>query len=116
MSLRPKALLFDWDNTLVDSWGTIHDAWVHTLTAMGHRPWTLEETRANVRKSLRDTFPEIFGGRWEEARALYLARFRAIPVKGLTRLAAAPLIGDLFIFGVDCHVRRPQGRNAVRLK
>ena len=22
----PRAILFDWDNTLVDSWGTIHDA------------------------------------------------------------------------------------------
>jgi phosphoglycolate phosphatase len=89
MSARPKALLFDWDNTLVDSWGTIHDAWAHTLTAMGHRPWTLEETRANVRKSLRDSFPEIFGGRWEEARALYLARFKAIHLERLAPLPGA---------------------------
>ena len=37
-----------------------------------------------------------------------IVRFRPIPVKGLTRLAAAPLIGDLFIFGVDCHIRRPR--------
>jgi phosphoglycolate phosphatase len=89
MSAAPKALLFDWDNTLVDSWGTIHDAWVHTLAAMGHRPWTLEETRANVRKSLRDSFPEIFGGRWEEARRLYLDRFKAIHLERLTPLAGA---------------------------
>jgi phosphoglycolate phosphatase len=89
MSAAPKALLFDWDNTLVDSWGTIHDAWAHTLVAMGHRPWTLEETRANVRKSLRDTFPEIFGERWEEARRLYLDRFKAIHLERLTPLGGA---------------------------
>src|SRR5262249_26255553 len=35
-----------------------------------------------------------------------LARFEAIPVKGLKALAALPLVGDLFIFGVDCHIRR----------
>jgi hypothetical protein len=37
-----------------------------------------------------------------------VVRFHPIPVKGLKRLAAAPLIGDLFIFGVDCHIRRPK--------
>lgn len=89
MSRAPKALLFDWDNTLVDSWGTIHDAWAHTLAAMGHRPWTLEETRANVRKSLRDSFPALFGGRWEEARRLYMERYLAIHLERLTPLAGA---------------------------
>ena len=29
---RPKAVLFDWDNTLVDSWGTIQIA-LRTLTS-----------------------------------------------------------------------------------
>jgi hypothetical protein len=33
-------------------------------------------------------------------------RFQPIAVKGLRRLAAPPAIGDLFIFGVDCHSRR----------
>jgi len=43
-----------------------------------------------------------------ERAGFEIVRFRPIPVKGLTRLAAAPLIGDLFIFGVDCHIRRPR--------
>jgi phosphoglycolate phosphatase len=89
MSAAPKALLFDWDNTLIDSWGTIHDALVFTLEAMGHRPWTLEETRANVRKSLRDSFPRLFGKRWDEARQIYLDRFKAIHLERLTPLAGA---------------------------
>jgi hypothetical protein len=37
-----------------------------------------------------------------------VVRFHPIAVKGLKRLAAAPMIGDLFIFGVDCHIRRPR--------
>jgi SAM-dependent methyltransferase len=41
-----------------------------------------------------------------ERAGFEIVRFRPIPVKGLNRLAALPLIGDLFIFGVDCHVRR----------
>src|SRR4029079_2421978 len=42
VALRPpRAVLFDWDNTLVDNWATITEAFNATLTAMGHRPWTI---------------------------------------------------------------------------
>lgn len=85
----PRALVFDWDNTLVDSWATIHEALVLTFTAMGHEPWTLEETKARVRHSLRDAFPALFGARWEEARKLYLDHFTAIHLERL-----APITGS----------------------
>jgi phosphoglycolate phosphatase len=96
---RPRALLFDWDNTLVDSWDTIHAALVVTFEAMGQEPWTMAETKLRVARSLRDSFPALFGERWEEARQLYLDTFTAIhlerlqPIEGaealLTELAAA---------------------------
>ena len=47
----PRAILFDWDNTLVDSWGTIHEALVRTFTADGPAAWTLAETKARVRSA-----------------------------------------------------------------
>ena len=34
MSL-PRAIVFDWDNTLVDSWATIHEALVRDLHGNG---------------------------------------------------------------------------------
>ncbi len=71
----PRAVLFDWDNTLVDNWVTITDAFNVTLTAMGHQPWTIDETRARVRASLRDSFPKLFGERWPEARRIYIDAF-----------------------------------------
>jgi phosphoglycolate phosphatase len=83
----PHALVFDWDNTLVDSWGTIHEALVLTFTAMGHEPWTLEETKARARHSLRDAFPALFGARWEEARKLYLDHFTSIHLERLAPIA-----------------------------
>jgi phosphoglycolate phosphatase len=79
----PRAVLFDWDNTLVDTWGVIHDAMLVTLETMGHRLWTIEETRENVRKSLREAFPEMFGDRWEEARDVFYGRFKAIHLEKL---------------------------------
>jgi len=42
-----------------------------------------------------------------ERAGLEIVRFDPIPVRGLKILAALPLIGDLLIFGIDCHVRRP---------
>jgi phosphoglycolate phosphatase len=83
---RPRAIIFDWDNTLVDSWGTIHDALNFLMAAMEKPPWTIEETRERVRLSLRDALPAIFGDRWEEARQIYMDRFRAIHIERLTPL------------------------------
>jgi len=83
---RPRALIFDWDNTLVDSWGTIHDALNFLMAAMEKPLWTIEQTRERVRLSLREAFPAIFGERWEEAQRIYLDRFRAIHLERLTPL------------------------------
>lgn len=83
---RPRAIIFDWDNTLVDSWGTIHDALNFLMAAMEKPLWTIEETRERVRLSLRDAFPALFGERWEEARQIYLDRFGVIHLERLTPL------------------------------
>ena len=85
----PRAILFDWDNTLLDSWSVIHEALVVTFRAMGHEPWTLEETKQRVRHSLRDAFPRLFGARWEDARELYLDAFTAMHLERLAAFAGA---------------------------
>jgi phosphoglycolate phosphatase len=98
---RPRAVIFDWDNTLVDSWGTIHHALVRTFTEMGLEPWSFEETKARVRLSLRDAFPRQFGDRWEHARKLYLDHFTAIHLERLRALdGAEALVRDLVAAGL----------------
>src|SRR5262249_29494853 len=93
---RPRALLFDWDNTLVDSWDTIHAALVVPFEAMGHEPWTMAEAKLRVARSLRDSFPALFGERWEEARQLYLDTFTAIHLERLKPIEGAEaLLGEL---------------------
>ncbi|HTZ77535.1 MAG TPA: HAD family hydrolase [Stellaceae bacterium] len=89
MTARPQAILFDWDNTLVDSWLVIHDALVVTFEAMGQQPWTLAETKLRVRHSLREAFPRLFGERWDEARKLYLDTFASIHLERLTTIPGA---------------------------
>ena len=85
--ITPRAVLFDWDNTLVDSWDTIYEALHHTFIIMGHEPWSKEDVRAgrdNIHHSLRESFPRIFGDKWEEARDHYRQHFLAIHLGRLT--------------------------------
>jgi phosphoglycolate phosphatase len=89
---KPRAIIFDWDNTLVDTWETIHEALVGTLERMGHQAWTLAETKSRVARSLRHSFPELFGPRWEEARQIYLDSYAAIHLERLTALPGAAVM------------------------
>jgi phosphoglycolate phosphatase len=102
---RPRAILFDWDNTLVDSWATIHEALNFLMRAMGKPEWSLTDTRERVRLSLREAFPMHFGERWKEARDIYLGRFREIHLERLTPLPGREvmlrgLAADGFYLGV----------------
>jgi phosphoglycolate phosphatase len=77
VSAQPAAILFDWDNTLVDGWAAIQAGLDAAFTAFDLPLWSREEVLANVRHSLRDSFPAIFGAEWERARDLFYAEVRA---------------------------------------
>ena len=74
--IKPAAVLFDWDNTLVDAWPCIIDCYNHTFRHFGLPEWTREEGMRNIARSMRDTFPTLFGDRWQEARDVYYATFQ----------------------------------------
>ena len=102
----PRAILFDWDNTLVNSWPTIHAGLVATFEHMGHEPWTLEDVKAGrggIHRSLRESFPEIFGDRWEEAKRVYHEHFAVIhldnllPFEGATDILRFLSEKDIFV-------------------
>jgi phosphoglycolate phosphatase len=68
---KPDAIIFDWDDTLADNWESIHGALNESLKAMDHKTWSLEKTKSNVRRSLRDSFPDMFGDRWKDAADIF---------------------------------------------
>ena len=97
----PRAMLFDWDGTLVDNWPVIHRALNETLVEFGHTPWTLAETMERVSRSQRDSFPVIFGDRWEGARDGFYRRFAEHHVSALEVIpGATDLLRLLADFGV----------------
>jgi phosphoglycolate phosphatase len=102
---KPAAVLFDWDNTLVDSWAAIHRALAVTFEAMGLRPWSLAETKTKVRKSAREAFPELFGVRAQEAAEIFYDAFEREHLESLTPLPGAePLLGALASVGYELGV------------
>jgi len=94
--MRPKAIIFDWDNTLVDSWLIIRDALNATFAEYDLQPWSLDDTKARVAKSLRDSFPELFGDAWEAAGKAFYGHFEAIHLERLSPLdGAAEMLEEL---------------------
>jgi len=86
---RPRAILFDWDNTLVNTWPTIVECYRDTFTALGLTPWTEAEVRARAHGSLRDVFPKLFGRRAAEAEQVFYETFFRIHLERLEPLPGA---------------------------
>jgi phosphoglycolate phosphatase len=72
---RPSLLLYDWDNTLVDGWAGIAGALNAAFVAFDKPLWTVQDTKNRVRVSLKESFPLMFGDRWEQAREIFYAAF-----------------------------------------
>jgi phosphoglycolate phosphatase len=69
----PAILLWDWDNTLVDGWAAVTAALNATFASFAMPVWTIEEARARAKRSLRESFPPLFGAEWERAAVLFRA-------------------------------------------
>ncbi|MBM3573113.1 MAG: HAD family hydrolase [Alphaproteobacteria bacterium] len=97
----PRAILFDWDNTLVDNWETVRTGLNAALAAFGQPPWSHEETRARLITSLRDNFPKLFGPDWRRAMDIFYVTFKARHLETLTPLpGAADLLEGLAGLGI----------------
>jgi phosphoglycolate phosphatase len=99
---EPSILLYDWDNTLVDGWAGITAALNAVFVAFDRPLWTIEDTRNRVRVALRESFPAMFGDRWEAARDLF---YRALTQQHLDHVRPMPGAADALLAGAGW----PQG-------
>ncbi len=91
---RPRALLFDWDSTLVDNWTAIHAAMNVTLGRFRQQTWTVEQCKARVKTSLRDAFPRLFAGQSDLALQTYLEAYERIHLQHLAEMPSAGAMLD----------------------
>jgi beta-phosphoglucomutase-like phosphatase (HAD superfamily) len=59
---KPDAVIFDWDDTIVDTWQVVRSAINTTLEAFGHAPWSEDEARKRIGPPARSLFSGLFGG------------------------------------------------------
>lgn len=72
---KPRALLFDWDGTLVDNWDAIVAGLNQALATFGKPIWSRAEAMDRISASQRDSFPVLFGDDWQQARDIFYAGF-----------------------------------------
>ena len=85
----PQAVIFDWENTLIENWQTLTDSVNAALKAFNLPLWNVERMIDNSKRSMRDSFPEIFGPDWHRARDIFYAHFRENHLQGLKKLRNA---------------------------
>lgn len=67
----PKAILFDWDNTLVNTWETVFNAINTARIAVDQFPFTIDEFWERPHHSMRDTADELFGEHVEKGMRVF---------------------------------------------
>ncbi len=91
----PQAVLFDWDNTLIENWQTLTDSVNAALKAFNLPLWDTQRMMENSKYSMRDSFPKIFGDDWHRARDIFYDHFRSNHLNGLHKLDHAEDILNL---------------------
>ena len=101
---RPQAILFDWDNTLVDSWRTILDCINIAKASMDIPPMTEKEFWAIPHHSVKNAAQELFGKNWQEAEEIYYKNVREKHLEGLSLLDGAAELLDHLTHQSDIYV------------
>jgi len=68
---KPHAIIFDWDNTLVNSWNKMHLVINETFKEMNLPLWDRETVKKNVKLSFADAGRDFFGDRVDEAKKIF---------------------------------------------
>jgi phosphoglycolate phosphatase len=75
---KPAAVIFDWDDTIVDTWQVVRSAINTTLESFGHAPWSEDEARKRIGPPARVLFSGLFGeDKWQEADKIYIEAYKA---------------------------------------
>lgn len=97
----PKAVLFDWDNTLVDTWRVAYDALNLALKALGRRTLSQKDFWEQPHLSIRDSGLMLFGDLYEEGERIFYEAVEKLHLKELVALQGAEsLLKDISARGL----------------
>ncbi len=99
----PKAILFDWDNTLVDTWRVAYDSINFARGALGLSLITIEDFWQRPHHSMRDASVELFGEKFQEGEKIFyeavekLHLVELITLEGAEDLLKALKVRNIFV-------------------
>lgn len=97
----PKAILFDWDNTLVNTWRTVFEAINAARKAVNRPPFTIEEFWQRPHHSMRDTAFDLFGEHIEKGERVFYETVEKSHLQTISVLEGAEaLLNDLKSHGI----------------
>ena len=74
--MKPQAVLFDWDVTVVDSAGSIHAALDDVFECYGGERWSPADVADWLRRSMRVSFKDLFGANAKDAATYFYTCYR----------------------------------------
>jgi len=111
----PVAIIYDWDNTLIDTFPLLFEATNLTREKYGLPVLSEAEAKRSMRRPAREVWPDIFGARWQEAHAFYLNHVRSRNLENMAVLAGA---AELVAYAAQHGIRQAvfSNKNAVLLR
>lgn len=91
---HPKAILFDWDNTLVSTWQVAYEAMNIARQAVKRAPFTIEEFWQRPHHSMRDASLELFGDHAQEGERIFYEAVEKRHLQDITKLQGADTLLD----------------------
>jgi len=97
LSKLPASIIFDFDNTLVDTQEAIHNAFNDTLCAFGLAKWSEYDLKNKIKYSPRDFLHRVVGLENElKAKEIFLATYQKHSAKSLRPMSCATELLDFF--------------------
>ena len=113
--ILPRAILFDWDDTLAENWGALTHACNAALSAFGLSSISEDDVRARSGMSLRQQFPKLFGDRWQDAQDVFYKAYRQRHIDTLqVRPGAESLLRELRRRGIRMAIASNKNGDVLR--
>lgn len=88
----PQAILFDWDNTLVDSWRVAYDSINVARRSLELPEMTVDEFWSKPHHSMRDAAKDLFGEYYEEGERIFYDSVLKLHLLELKMLEGADIL------------------------
>lgn len=112
---RPKAILFDWDNTLVDTESMIFEAFNAARVGVGLAPFDEETYSVLPHYSLKDAGAKIFGDKYKDAEKIFYNHIEKFHLEKLEFLEGASELLS-YLAQQDIYLGVVSNKNGVLLR